>query len=79
MKTILRKTSASQIQKRVAQIQKFRNWPGAHFPTRLLLLLGIWVSVMGMMAESEIGLKRVVKLRQKKDTSHFQDFQKFND
>ena len=30
---------------------------------------------MGMMAESEIGLKRVVKLRQKKDTSHFQDFQ----
>ena len=72
----------------VVQIQKcrsssssnqFRNWPGAHFPTPLLLLLGIWVSVMGMMAESEIGLKRVVKLRQNKDTSHFQDFQKFND
>ena len=58
---------------------QFRNWPGAHFPTPLLLLLGIWVSVMGMMAESEIGLKKVVKLRQKKDTSHFQDFQKFND
>ena len=34
---------------------------------------------MGMMAESEIGLKRVVKLRQKKDTSHFQNFQKFKD
>ena len=58
---------------------QIRNWPGAHFPTPLLLLLGIWVSVLGMMAESKNGLKSVVKLRQKKDTSHFQAFQKLND
>ena len=51
---------------------QFRNWP-------LLLLLGIWVSVLGMVAKSETRLKSVVKLRQKKVTSHFQAFQKLND